>query len=597
MMIKEHNDTFTFGPFLVDAKERVLMRGSNPVPLTPKVFATLLALVENAGHIVEKEELMKMLWPDSYVEEGNLAQNIFKLRQVLGKNRLGKPYIETVPRRGYRFLASVKQSNQSALATSDMRRRKAPKETPPRTLHSESKAIQSIAILPLTNTSRDENLEYLSDGITESIINSLSRLPQLRVLARSSVFSYKGWEVDPKDVGRQLQVKTVLIGKVLQVNEQLVIRVELVETSTGWQLWGEQYHHRLADILEVQEEIAKQVSEQLSLKLTGDQQRQLVKRHTQSIEAYHLYLKGRFFWNKHEKASLKKSIRCFEKAIELDQNYALAFAGLADSYQRLSNLTLEPRRALPKAMTAAAQAVALDDTLSEAHCAWGWIKIFYDHDWQGAERELRRAIDLNPGAPLPHQRYGSYLTFIGRFEEALKESGLAQELDPLGIQTAVNMANNLSMLKRHGEAINLLRQTLDLEPNARTAHYTLACAYRRQANYAAALREFEKQRELEPDSDLALGSIGHVLALNGDRVGAKRILAELLDMSERRYISPYSIAVIHIGLHNMDEAFNWIEKLYEECNDWLVWLGVGPEFDPLRSDARFDSLLRRIGLN
>ena len=596
-MIKEHIDTFTFGPFLVDAKERVLLRGNNPVPLTPKVFATLLVLVENAGHIVDKEELMRVLWPDSYVEEGNLAQNIFKLRQVLGKNRLGKPYIETVPRRGYRFLASVKQSKKSTPAANSMRRGKTRKEIPPRTMPGESKAIQSIAILPLTNTSRDEKLEYLSDGITESIINSLSRLPQLRVMARSSVFAYKGREVDPKEVGRQLQVKTLLIGKVVRVNKQLVISVELVETATGWQLWGEQYYHKMADILDVQEEIAKQVSEQLSLKLTSDQQRELVKRHTHSIEAYHLYLKGRFLWNKHEKVALGKSIRCFEKAIELDQNYALAFAGLADSYQRLSNLTLEPRQALPKAREAAAQAVALDDTLAEAHCALGYIKIFYDHDWQGAERELKRAIDLNPGVPLPHQRYASYLTITGRFEDALRESRLAQELDPLGIQIAVNTAVTLSMLKRYGEAISLLRQTLDLEPNFRTAHYSLACVYRRQGNYAAALREFEKLRELEPDSDLALGSIGHVLALSGDRVGAERILAELLEMSERRYISPYSIGVIHIGLDNVDEAFNWIEKLYEECNDWLVWLGVGPEFDPLRSDARFDSLLRRIGLS
>ena len=593
-MIKEHKDTFTFGPFLVDAKERVLMRGSNPVPLTPKVFATLLVLVENAGHILEKDELMKLVWPDSYVEEANLAQNIFKLRQVLGKNRSGKPYIETIPRRGYRFLASVKQSTPAA---NGVRRRKAPTEISSTTKHSESQAIQSIAILPLTNTSRDENLEYLSDGITESIINSLSRLPQLRVMARSSVFSYKGREVDPKDVGRQLQVRTLLTGKVFQVNEQLVIRVELVETSTGYQLWGEQYNHRLADILEVQEEIAKQVSEQLSLKLTGDQQRQLIKRHTESIEAYHLYLKGRFFWNKHEKVALRKSIRCFEKAIELDQNYALALAGLADSYQRLSNLTLAPHRALPKARAAAAQAVALDDTLPEAHCAWGWIKIFHDHDWQGAETALKRAIDLNPGAPLAHQRYGGCLTFLGRFEDALKELRLAHELDPLSIQIAVNMAMALSVMERHGEAVRVLRQTLELEPSARTIHYTLACAHRRQGNYAAALRAFEKLRKLDPDSDLALGSIGHVLALSGDRVGAKKILGELIEMSKRRYISPYSIGVIHIGLRNVDEAFKWIEKLYKESNDWLVWLGVGPEFDPLRSDARFDSLLRRIGLS
>jgi TolB-like protein/Tfp pilus assembly protein PilF len=594
-MIEAKNDTFTFGPFLLDVKERVLLRGSRPVSLTPKVFATLLMLVEKAGHIVEKDELIRALWPDTYVEEGNVAQNIFKLRQALGKNRVGKPYIETVPRRGYRFLAIVNRSPDLTLSPSVRPHRKASKELPESYVDSESRGIKSIAVLPLTNTSPDENLEYLSDGITESIISSLSRLPQLRVMARSSVFSYKGRDIDPKQVGRELQVETLLTGKVLQLSDCLVIRVELVDTSTGWQLWGEQYHQKPAGILEVQEEIAKEVSQQLSLKLSGEQKGQLIKRHTNNVEAYHLYLKGLFLWNKHEKISLGKSIRYFEKAIDLDPNYALAYAGLADCYQRLSNLTLAPRRALPKAKAAAAQAVALDDTLMEAHCAWAWIKMFYDHDWQGAERELKRAIELNPGAPLPHQRYGSYLTILGRFEESLSETRLAQELNPLGLQNSVNQASTFSLMKRHDEAISLLRQTLELEPNYRTAHYALGCVYRRQGNYAGALQEFEHLRRMECDSDLALGSIGHLLALSGDRVAAESILAELLEMDQRRYISPYSIAIIHIGLDNKEEAFNWMEKLYKECNDWLVWLQVGPEFDTLRSDARFDSLLRRVG--
>ena len=595
-MIEAKNDSFTFGPFLLDVKERVLLRGSKPVSLTPKVFATLLMLVEKAGHIVEKEELISALWPNTYVDEANVAQNIFKLRKVLGKNRVGKTYIETVPRRGYRFLAIVNRSPDLTLDPNVRTPSKAPKEVLEKEVDRENRTIKSIAVLPLTNSRSDETLEYLSDGITESIISSLSRLPQLRVMASSSVFSYKGREIDPKQVGRELQVGTLLTGKVVQLSDSLVIRFELVDTLTGWQLWGEQYHQRAANVLKVQEEIAKAVSEQLSLKLTGEQKWQLAKRHTDNVEAYRLYLKGRFLWNKHEKCSLGKSIRCFEKAIDLDPNYALAFAGLADSYQRLSNLNLAPHRALPKAKMAAAQAVALDDTLAEAHCAWGLIKMFYDHDWEGAKRELRRAIELNPGAPLPHQRYGTYLTIFGRFEESLTEFRVAQELNPLDLQISVNLASTLSLMKKHGESISLLRQTLELEPNFRTAHYALGCAYRRQANYATALQEFEQLRRMEPDSDLALGSIGHLQALSGDSIGAERILAELLQMAQRRYISPYSIAIIHIGLDSKEEAFNWMEKLYKECNDWLVWLRVGSEFDPLRSDARFDSLLRRVGL-
>lgn len=590
-MIEPGKDTFIFGPFLLDAKERVLLRGGKPVSLPEKVFATLFMLVENAGHIVEKEDFIRALWPDTYVEEGNIAQNIFKIRKVLGKNRVGKPYIETIPRRGYRFVASVNRLPETNEPVVTLFRKALPSQEPA----TENRKIKSLAVLPLTNAGRDETVEYLSYGITESIINSLSRLPQLRVMSGSSVVAYKGREIDPKQVGRELRVEMLLTGKVLQLSHRLVIRVELVDTSTGWQIWGEQYNHRVADILDMQEEIAAEVSNQLSLKLTGEQKWRLTRRHTENVEAYDLYLKGRFLWNKHEKISLGKSITCFRRAIDLDPGYALAFAGLADSYQRLSNLNLPPRRALPKARAAAAQAVALDDTLAEAHCAWGWIKMFYEHDWKGAERELRRAIDLNPGSPLPHQRYGSYLTMIGRFEESLSETRLSQELNPLSLQNSVNLASTLSLMERHGEAISILEQTLELDPNYRTAHYALGCAYRRQANYTQARQQFERLLGLDCDSDLAWGSIGHLLALSRDRAAAESILAKLREMTERRYISPYSIAIIHIGLNNKEEAFNWMEKLYKDRNDWLVWLRVGPEFDPLRSDARFDNLLRRVG--
>lgn len=270
-MIKAKQDTLTFGPFRLDVKERVLLRRGKPVSLAPKAFATLLVLVEKSGHVVEKDELVKLVWPDSYVEEANIAQNIFTLRKVLGNKRLGEPYIETVPRRGYRFLGVVKRSKNNAGSPELRSFREAPKELQTSEVNHKSLAIKSIAILPLNNASRDEHMEYLSDGITGSIINSLSSLPELRVMARSSVFSYKGREVDPKQVGRELNVETVLIGKVLQFSDHLVIRVELVDASTGWHLWGEQYNRKPLDILELQEEISRKVSEQLSLKLTGKQ--------------------------------------------------------------------------------------------------------------------------------------------------------------------------------------------------------------------------------------------------------------------------------------------------------------------------------------
>ena len=268
-MTKTKHDTFTFGPFLLDANERVLLRRGKPVSLPPKAFATLLVLVEKSGRVVEKNELVSVVWPDSYVEEANLAQNIFKLRKALGKNRLGEPYIETVPRRGYRFSGLVRAQKDLSAGQEVRFAREA---FPELEASSKSQTIKSIAILPLTNGSPDEHTEYLSDGITESIINSLSAVPELRVMARSSVSSYKGREVDPKQLGRELDVETVLTGKVLQMSDHVVIRVELVDTSTGWQLWGDQYKRRPADILELQEEISREVSEQLSLKLTGKKQ-------------------------------------------------------------------------------------------------------------------------------------------------------------------------------------------------------------------------------------------------------------------------------------------------------------------------------------
>lgn len=276
-MTKPKHDTFRFGPFRIDVNERVLLRNGKPVSLTPKAFATLLLLVQKSGRVVEKDELVRVVWPDSYVEESNIAQNIFKLRKTLGKNRLGQPYIETVPRRGYRFLGLVRASKDQSAGREVRSAREVVQKQHERVASSDSQTFKSIAILPLTNASPDEHSEYLSDGITESIINNLSGVAELRVMARTSVSAYKGREVDPKQVGRELNVETVLTGKILQLSDHVVIRFELADTATGWQLWGEQYNRRPADILVLQEEVSREVSEQLSLKLTGKRNSVFIK--------------------------------------------------------------------------------------------------------------------------------------------------------------------------------------------------------------------------------------------------------------------------------------------------------------------------------
>src|SRR5712692_4716749 len=416
---------YEFGTFRLDTGERLLLRKGQAVPLTPKVFDTLVALVQKSGHVVGKDELMNEVWADSFVEESNLTQNIFMLRKVLGENRDGRSYIETVPKRGYRFVASVREvmDDNDDLATE--------KHTGPGIISkatAEDDVLNSLAVLPLTNVSESPDAEYLSDGITESIINSLSQLPQLRVMARSTVFRYKGVEVDPRQVGQDLGVRAVLAGRVLQISDSLIVRTELVDVANGWQLWGEQYNRKLADILVLQEEISREISEKLRIKLTGEEKKRLAKRYTDDSEAYRLYLKGRYYWNKYTKEGLTKAIEYFNQSIELDRSYALAFAGLADAYYRLSNAYLPPKEAMPKARAAAMKAVDIDDTLVEAHASLGLIKMYHDWDWAGAEREYKRAIELDPRSGLGYLRYGSYLQLVGRFDEANASFERARQL-------------------------------------------------------------------------------------------------------------------------------------------------------------------------
>src|SRR5919197_6503319 len=355
-MIRRATRFYEFGPFRIDTAERLLLREGTPVPLTPKAFETLLRLIQNSGHVVEKDELMREVGPDTYVEEANLTQNVFTLRKVLGEGRGGRQYIETVPRRGYRFTAAVKE-------VWDAER---------------NRAIDSLAVLPLVNASADPNIEYLSDGVTESIINSLSQLPQLRVMARSTVFRYKGRDVHPQEAGHEMGVRAVLTGRVFQFSDRLIIRAELTDVADGWQLWGEQYNSEPSDIFVVQEEISQEISEKLRLKLSGEERLRLAKRHTESADAYQAYLKGRFYWNKRTVESLKKSVELFEEAIRLDPNYALAYAGLADAYLLLGSVeygALDPVSAMEKARQSAAAAFGRDASLAEAHASLAYVRI------------------------------------------------------------------------------------------------------------------------------------------------------------------------------------------------------------------------------
>lgn len=579
---------YEFDGFRLEATQRRLLYKGQPVPVKGKILDLLLYLLEMRGQLVVKEELMKEIWPDAIVEENNITVSMSILRKTLGEDRSRPKFIETIPRQGYRFIAEVTEVSPERPAT--RHGRQSPDE-----IALQDEPLDSLAVLPLQSPKKDFNVEYLSEGISESIINILSRIPKLRVLACSTIFRFKRNVIDPQEVGLLLNVRAVLMIRVMRLGETLVIRGQLVKVSDGTQLWGEQYNRSPSDLLAVQDEIAKSISESLELKLTRQDQIRLIKQPTKNTEAYNLYLRGRYFWNKYSKDSMLKAIDAFKEAISVDANYALAYCGMADAYFRLSNVYLPPREALPKAKEAALRAVGIDDNLAEAHSSLGLVRVYYDHDWAGAETEFRRALELDPNLVSAHQRYGSYLTFMGRFDEAIKHYETALELDPFSLQINMNLATTYYLKGEHKTAINLLNETIELEPNYMPTHFLMALIHIQEKRLAEAIAEFQLIYKLDEDAYLALGFMGYAHALAGELAEAETLLNILQDISLRKYVSPYSMLVIHLALGRKKRVFELLEQLYEECNDWLVWLKVSPELKGLRDDPRFKDLLRRVG--
>jgi DNA-binding SARP family transcriptional activator/Tfp pilus assembly protein PilF len=456
----------------------------------------------------------------------------------------------------------------------------------------------SLAILPLANASDDPRLEYLSDGITESIINNLSQLPQLKVMARSTVFRYKGREVDPQEVGGRLGVRSVLTGRVRQRGDSLNVQTELVDVSDGSQLWGEQYDRRTADIFEVQEEIAREIAEKLRLRLRVEEKGRLTRRYTGDARAYQLYLKGRYHWNKRTAEALGKGLDFFRRAIELDPEYALAYAGISDCYAFLGDVGLAAipsREAFSKAMEAAGKALEIDGELAEAHSSLAHI-LMHDFRWPEAEEAFRRATELSPNDAVAHQWYAYYLLFQGRNDEAVAEAARGLELDPLSLTANGDVGQILYYTRRYDAAIEQYHKGIELEPTFYRQHLWLGWVYEQKRMYGEALAEFRKARTLSEDDTEALASHGCVLALSGATGEAASVLAELDELAPRKYVSPYNMALLHLRLGGSDRAFEWLNRAYRERAEWMIYLGVDPRFDELRGDPRFALVLRRIGL-
>jgi TolB-like protein/Tfp pilus assembly protein PilF len=458
-------------------------------------------------------------------------------------------------------------------------------------------AIDSIAVLPFVNTSADAENEYLSDGITETLINSLSQLPHLRVMSRNSVFRFKGPETDAKAAGKALGVSAVLTGRVTQHGQDLIISAELIDARDNSNLWGEQYSRRLSDLLTVQADIAKEISGTLRLKLSGAEQSRVTKSYTKNAEAYQLYLKGRYFWLKFTPADHQRAAEYFNQAIAKDPAYALAYTGLADTYgASATNGWIAPTEAYPKAKAAAKKALALDETLAEAHATSGALTMFYDLDWATAEREYKRAIELNPNYAITYELYSYLLCATGQLDEGIKTAQRGLEVDPLSVPLSDDTGQAYYLARRYDEALKQFQKSTEMDPNDAAANIYSGAVYEQKARYDEAVAAFQKAIKVSERTSNILGFLGHAYAASGKRAEALKILEELKEMSRQKYVSSYDLAVLYIGLGEKERAIEQLNKAYEDRAGWIINLKVEPLFDPLRLDRRFADLLRRMGL-
>jgi len=637
------SNLYKFGEFSLDPQSRVLRRGGTTVPLTPKGFDLLLLLIQNTGRIVTKDELMKAVWRDSFVEESNLTQTIFMVRKALDET-VDRRFILTVQGQGYRFLVPVTESEASSTVEAVAAVPKAEPQVVPRavvgttdvgttsggggfsrwrlallgiaalfigalgiywvtlrwraTTPSASERPM-LAILPFTNLTGDAAQEYFSDGLTEEMISQLGNLdPQhLGVIARTSVMHYKNGQTPLSQIGHELGVQYVLEGSVRRDAGRVRITAQLIQMSDQSHLWAREYDRELRDLLALQSEIAQGIADEIHLTLS-DRHPSEVKRATAaaSYEAYDLYLKGRYFWNKRTGDGFRQAANYFQEAISKDPNYARAYAGLADTYGLMSTWYQVPQNEfMPKARAAALRALAIDESLAEAHASLGLIAENYDYDWAGAEKEFRRTIELDPQYATGHQWYAEYLAWQGRFEEAFAESNRARQLDPMSPIIATDHAVILYYSRQYDQAIEQCRGVLEMDPGFEHARAIIMGSYVQEKKFAEAAEEID--RELSADSPWNWATKTYVYGKWGRREETERALArfEKVTQGSRANWTPAAL-YIYMGTGRKDQAMALLERAYVEHSNAVVGLKVDPMYDPLRGDPRFQELLRKLGL-
>lgn len=631
---------FEFDQFRLDVTERLLLRNGKPVQMTPKVFDTLLLLVENAGRLVSKNELMNRIWPDSFVEEGALTRNISDLRKALGENVTGRKLIETVPKHGYRFVVEVRVSSETALpvsAESNFSRQEIPATEPPtappnkssenesprpksktrlivatllagvlavlgyfaffrgkRNAPEDVTQIKSLAVLPFKSLNHQAGNEYLELGVTDTLITRLGGFEQLLVRPMSTVRRYADSGPDSLHAGQELQVDAVLEGSFQKLDENVRVTVRLLRVADGRQLWAYQCEEYCTSLFAVQDAISEKVAAALALQLTGEERQRLTKHYTENTEAYQLYLRGRWFWNQRTEEGFQKAIIQFEQSLKLDPQYPLAWAGLADCWQLLAGYGfVSPKEAIPKAKAAVEKALALDPSLAEAHATAALIAQNHDRDWPRAEKSYLRAVEINPNYATALAWYGEMIAWLGRPEEGFARMQQALKLDPTSLTFNKDLAAILYLARKYDQAIDQLKKTLELDPNFPETRYWLALVYTQQGRYEEAIAEFQQLR----NQWQRLYGLGYVYARMGKTAEARQMLKEIQTLSRSRYVQPIRFALVYAALGEKDQAFVWLEKEYEAQGVGLMGLRTEPMWDPLRDDPRFSDLRRRMQLD
>lgn len=606
--------TLRFGVFELDVRAGELRKRGVRMPIQGLPLQVLAALLATPNQVVLRDELRAQLWPsDTFVDfDHSLHNAIARLREALGDDASSPRFIETLPRRGYRFIAPVEAQSVAAEPAAA-----APRRSPTRVVvlvcgvavvlvsiavgfsvrNTGVGRIQSIAVLPLRNLSADQEQDYFAEGMTDALITNLGKIGALRVISRTSVMQYKDTRTPLPEIARKLRVDAVVEGSVARSGNRVRITANLVQGSPERHLWSETYERDLEDVLMLQADVARAIVDEIRVALTPSERAGALASRAVDPEVYQLYLRGRYFWNRRTEDGLRKALDYFQQAIDRDPSYAPAYAGLADAWVPLGYFDIvPPREAGARARAAAIKALALDDQLAEAHTSLGAVLEYHDWDWSGAEREFKRAIQLNPNYATAHQWYAQLLAPLGRTSEYLAESRRAQELDPLSLIINTSVGHRLYLAREFDSARRQLRSTIELDPKAGYTHWNLGMVHEAEGDYAAAIDAYDQATQLTNERPSMLAALARGYAKAGREREARTTLDHLIALRATSYVSPFDIACVYVGLDERDLAFEWLERAFDERSNRLAFIKVDPVLDPLRRDPRFAGLLRRMGL-